>query len=371
MTPEIATDIFIEHYFERPRIAALPEVLQPSVFDMYVNAGSNAVRILQRLLRRMGHDIAVDGIIGPHTIRAAHSAAEGRARSPRRRLRHRAAELLLPPRRPPPRQPEIRPPPRWREGRLDRPGGDLHRTALPPQRSAASRKGCGMGLIGRALSLGAIASVGEAAEDLSEVFVANATREMELSQEAYAMALEAAAEEYRHAGTAVFDRFVNGLNRLPRPLMALGTIGLFVFAMVDPVGLRGAHGGAGGGAGAALVASGRDRRLLFRRAGVALPPRAARGVEQAWAPLAGPLGPAATKGAEDWDAEIPALVDWARAAQSRRPRPLPKTRASRLCRLTLPLPGLRFGITPIGTNDVQSGACAASALNAKQVMGDR
>jgi hypothetical protein len=57
---------------------------------------------------------------------------------------------------------------------------------------------------------------------------------MELSQEAYAMALEAAAEEYRHAGTSVFDRFVNGLNRLPRPLMALGTIGLFVFAMADP-----------------------------------------------------------------------------------------------------------------------------------------
>jgi hypothetical protein len=87
-----------------------------------------------------------------------------------------------------------------------------------------------MGLIGRALSGGAIASVGEAAEDLSEVFVANATREMELSQEAYAMALEAAMEEFRQPGQ-VFDRFVNGLNRLPRPFMALGTIGLFVFAM--------------------------------------------------------------------------------------------------------------------------------------------
>jgi hypothetical protein len=91
-----------------------------------------------------------------------------------------------------------------------------------------------MGLIGRALSGEAIASVGEAAEDLSEVFVANATREMELSQEAYAMALEAAMEEYRQSGDSVFDRLVNGLNRLPRPFMALGTIGLFVFAMVDP-----------------------------------------------------------------------------------------------------------------------------------------
>ncbi len=91
-----------------------------------------------------------------------------------------------------------------------------------------------MGLIGQALTSGAISSVGEAAEDLSEVFVANATREMELSQQAYAMALEAAAEEYRNAGTSAFDRFVNGLNRLPRPIMALGTVGLFAFVMVEP-----------------------------------------------------------------------------------------------------------------------------------------
>jgi lysozyme family protein len=75
MTPARATDIFIEHYFDRPNIAALPEALQASVFDMYVNAGSNAVRILQALLRQMGYDIAVDGIIGPHTARAAHAAA--------------------------------------------------------------------------------------------------------------------------------------------------------------------------------------------------------------------------------------------------------------------------------------------------------
>jgi lysozyme family protein len=79
VTVERATDIFIEHYYRSPRIGALPEVLQPGVFDMYVNAGSNAVRILQRLLRRMGHDLVVDGIIGPLTTRAAHAAA---ARAP-------------------------------------------------------------------------------------------------------------------------------------------------------------------------------------------------------------------------------------------------------------------------------------------------
>ena len=52
----------------------LPGPLQASVFDMYVNAGSNAVRILQRLLRDMGFDLAIDGVIGPLTARAAHQA---------------------------------------------------------------------------------------------------------------------------------------------------------------------------------------------------------------------------------------------------------------------------------------------------------
>lgn len=69
-----AIDIFIEHYFKKPGIAGLPEVLQPSVFDMYVNAGGNAVKILQRLLREMGHDVSVDGSIGPQTRKAAHDA---------------------------------------------------------------------------------------------------------------------------------------------------------------------------------------------------------------------------------------------------------------------------------------------------------
>ncbi len=75
----MARKIFIEHYFERPRIAELPKVLHDSVFDMYVNSGANAVRILQRLLRDMGHDVVVDGVIGPQTLRASD---EARTRAP-------------------------------------------------------------------------------------------------------------------------------------------------------------------------------------------------------------------------------------------------------------------------------------------------
>ena len=70
-----AVKIFVEQYFRRPRIADLPEALHASVFDMYVNAGSNAVKILQRLLVQMDETVTVDGVIGPNTVGAAARAA--------------------------------------------------------------------------------------------------------------------------------------------------------------------------------------------------------------------------------------------------------------------------------------------------------
>ncbi|HSG54928.1 MAG TPA: holin-associated N-acetylmuramidase [Paracoccaceae bacterium] len=74
MTPPRAADIFVDHYFLRPGLDKLPTGIQASVFDMYVNAGANAVKILQRLLRQMGQPVTVDGIVGPQTIAAAQAA---------------------------------------------------------------------------------------------------------------------------------------------------------------------------------------------------------------------------------------------------------------------------------------------------------
>lgn len=74
LTQAQAIDIFETYYFEKPLIALLPEAIQASVFDMYVNAGANAVKILQRLLIDMGHDVVVDGVLGPKSIAAAQSA---------------------------------------------------------------------------------------------------------------------------------------------------------------------------------------------------------------------------------------------------------------------------------------------------------
>ena len=74
LTKAHAVEIFVDHYFTAPGISQLPEPIQASVFDMYVNAGKNAVKILQRLVRDMGQKIAVDGIIGPQTSAAVSSA---------------------------------------------------------------------------------------------------------------------------------------------------------------------------------------------------------------------------------------------------------------------------------------------------------
>lgn len=75
LSKDEAKRIFVREYFEAPGIAKLPEVLHATVFDMQVNAGAHAVKILQRLLGKMGFAVSVDGRIGPNTIAASDQAA--------------------------------------------------------------------------------------------------------------------------------------------------------------------------------------------------------------------------------------------------------------------------------------------------------
>lgn len=103
-----------------------------------------------------------------------------------------------------------------------------------------------MGLIGgivRFLAGGGARQVGGAITDVTGAFRPNATRRMELGHDAFTAAQEAHAAEFRHARAGRFDALVNGLNRLPRPFLALGTMGLFVYAMADPVGFAERMGG--------------------------------------------------------------------------------------------------------------------------------
>ncbi|WP_118135697.1 holin-associated N-acetylmuramidase [Oceanicella sp. SM1341] len=72
---EGAVEIFVANYFERPGLGRLPEALHPTVFDMQVNAGATAVRLLQELLNEAGFGpLAADGICGPRTAAAAGAA---------------------------------------------------------------------------------------------------------------------------------------------------------------------------------------------------------------------------------------------------------------------------------------------------------
>ncbi|MFQ8429884.1 holin-associated N-acetylmuramidase [Amaricoccus sp. W119] len=74
LTAEEAAAIYVRHYYEKPRLDLLPEPLRPSVFDMQVNAGANAVKILQRLITAFGLALRDDGVVGPGTARAAAKA---------------------------------------------------------------------------------------------------------------------------------------------------------------------------------------------------------------------------------------------------------------------------------------------------------
>lgn len=94
-----------------------------------------------------------------------------------------------------------------------------------------------MGLISRLIGgPSATSALGQAATGVAEVFVPNATKAMQAAEEAYLAALGEYGAEFQYARAGSFDRFVNGLNRLPRPMLALGTLGLFVYAMADPDG---------------------------------------------------------------------------------------------------------------------------------------
>ncbi|MEL6958727.1 MAG: holin family protein [Pseudomonadota bacterium] len=73
--------------------------------------------------------------------------------------------------------------------------------------------------------------IAETAEVFRENAEGSARREAAITQ----AAMQQFAAEFAVPRKGWFDRLMDGLNRLPRPLLAFGTIGLFVVAMVDPI----------------------------------------------------------------------------------------------------------------------------------------
>ena len=89
-----------------------------------------------------------------------------------------------------------------------------------------------MGMIGNLFSM-FFGGGGNVIKKTAEVFRPNAEQSAQRNHEANAAALAQFAAEFGHKGW--FNQFVDGLNRLPRPLMAFGVIGLFASAMFDPI----------------------------------------------------------------------------------------------------------------------------------------
>lgn len=91
-----------------------------------------------------------------------------------------------------------------------------------------------MGLIERIL--GAVFGNGRnVVAETAEVFRVNAEADAARDHDLRSSALHQFGQEFKVVRRGWFDRFMDAMNRVPRPAMALGTLGLFVSAMVDPV----------------------------------------------------------------------------------------------------------------------------------------
>lgn len=91
-----------------------------------------------------------------------------------------------------------------------------------------------MGIIGDLLGI-VLGGGRNAIRETVEVFRPNAEAAAVREAAKSASALAQFAAEFSQPRRGFFDRLIDGLNRLPRPFLALGTLGLFVSAMVDPV----------------------------------------------------------------------------------------------------------------------------------------
>lgn len=72
ITEDDARAIYRQNYFDKPKLGQLPQDLQASVFDMFINSGSNAIKILQKAAGLPKSK--QDGLIGPDTLAAVTSA---------------------------------------------------------------------------------------------------------------------------------------------------------------------------------------------------------------------------------------------------------------------------------------------------------
>lgn len=91
-----------------------------------------------------------------------------------------------------------------------------------------------MGLIDRILVL-LLGGPRNVIKETAEVFRENSEQEAVRESMRQSAALGQFGAEFNRSHKGGFDRFMDGVNRVPRPALALGILGLFVAAMIDPV----------------------------------------------------------------------------------------------------------------------------------------
>ena len=91
-----------------------------------------------------------------------------------------------------------------------------------------------MGVIGKILEL-IFGGDRNALRETVEVFRENADSSAARSVQVQGAALAQFGAEFTKDRRGGFDRFMDGLNRVPRPALALGTLGLFLSAMIEPL----------------------------------------------------------------------------------------------------------------------------------------
>ena len=213
-------------------MGSFPKPLAATVFDMYVNAGGNAVKILQRLLRDMGQAVmwTVLGAAAiarrqrcvraaPHHIVDAYGIA-------RRNYYFRIGDRRIASRK-------------YARTGAGGKGGWITRAEEFISRGITCRmqnfsKGSRHGLDGT--DFGLIFGGGRnVIRDTAEVFRENAEHGAARQARFKGRRCSNMAASSRCRRQGGFDRFMDGVNRVPRPALALGTMGLFVSAMVNPL----------------------------------------------------------------------------------------------------------------------------------------
>lgn len=94
-----------------------------------------------------------------------------------------------------------------------------------------------LGTLASWITGGLVKEAGTAVTEVTKtIWGDKAARDAQVSQESRDIIAEFAAEFVARQQRTWWDSFVDGLNRLPRPLMALGALASIVWAPVDPVG---------------------------------------------------------------------------------------------------------------------------------------